>query len=237
MDVEGGQKDHTTVKTLLKLVRKRLTAGLLVVGPLGVTFLVLRILYRFTASILTPPVRRLFGGLPEFAVGLLAVLVLVMLLYLVGLMAANLLGRRMIAWGERLVDRVPIAGTVYSATKQVVEALGTTERSDFRSVVMVEFPQKGSYTIGFCTGRIRDEQGRELAKVIIPTSPNPATGFFELIPSEKLRELDLSVEDAIKLVVSGGIIAPKRLTRRGSAPSSTDGPTAGSPPELPATQA
>lgn len=214
------------VKTLPKLIRKRLTTGLLVVGPLGVTFLVLRILYRFTASILAPPVRRLLGGLPEFAVGLLAVLVLAMLLYLVGLMAANLMGRRLIAWGERLVDRVPIAGTVYSATKQVVAALGATERSGSRSVVMLEFPRAGIYTIGFCTGMIIDEQGQELAKVIIPTSPNPATGFFELVPAEELRELDLSVEDAIKLVVSGGIIAPERLRRRRSAPPSVGEPDA-----------
>ena len=140
-----------------------------------------------------------------------------MLLYLIGLMTANLLGRRLFAWGERLVERLPVASVIYSAAKQLVQAVGAPDRSVFKSVVMVEFPRQGSYAIGFVTGTIIGDQACELAKVIIPTSPNPTTGFFELIPVAQLRELDLSVEDAIKLVASGGIIAPDSLAPRPSA--------------------
>lgn len=210
------------MKAFVTIIRKRMTAGLLVAVPLGITFLVLRLLYRFTAGILTPMVRNLFGRLPESAVGVLSVLVLVVLLYLIGLIAANLLGRRLIAWGERLFARVPIAGAIYSAVKQVVEAVGASDRSAIKSVVMLEFPHRSSYTVGFLVGTIIDDQGRNLAKIIVPTSPNPATGFFVLVPRAEVRELDLSVEDAIKLVVSGGIIAPERLARRSSAATSYD---------------
>ena len=211
------------MKTLTGILRKRITAGVLVAVPVGVTLLVLRLLYYFTAGILTPSVRALFGGLPGYVVSLVSVLVLVMLLYLVGMMTANLLGRRLFAWGGRLVERVPFVGTIYSATKQLVEALGTPSRNAFTSVVMVEFPQQGAYAIGFVTGTIIYDQGHELAKVLIPTSPNPTTGFLELIPAAQLRKLDLSIEDAIKLVASGGILAPERLTERDDAAPDTPG--------------
>ena len=142
------------MKTLIITFRKRMTAGLLVVVPVGVTALVLRLAYRFTAGILTPAVRGLSGGLPEYAVSLLSVLVLVMLLYLIGVMTANLLGRRLFAWGERLVERLPIAGVIYSATRQLIQAVGAPDHTALKSVVMVEFPRQGSYAIGFVTGTI-----------------------------------------------------------------------------------
>jgi len=205
------------MNTLASILRKRLTTGLVVIVPVGVTLFVLRILYRFTSGIMAPVVRRSFENLHPFAVSLLSVLVLVMLLYLIGLVAANLLGHRLIAWSERLFARVPIAGTIYSATKQVIETIGSSDRSALKAVVMVEFPHKGSFTIGFLTGTIVDERGCDLAKIIVPTSPNPATGFLMLVPQADVRELGMSVEEAIKLVVSGGIIAPERLTSRGDA--------------------
>lgn len=192
-------------------VRTRVVAGLIVLVPVGITFLVLRFLLRSTAGVLAPLVTRLLGQLPDAVVAAISVCALVVLLYLVGVLTTYLVGRRLIAFGESVVARIPLVKTVYSASKQVVQALSLPNRKSFKSVVWVEFPRPGLLALGFVTGTIQDSDGTRFYKVFIPTTPNPTTGFFELVPSQEAREADLTVEEAIKMIVSGGILSPDRL--------------------------
>lgn len=99
-------------------------------------------------------------------------------------------------------------------TKQVIKALSMPNSKAFKSVVLVEFPRLGFQSVGYLTGTIKIPDGREFSKVFIPTSPNPTTGFFELVPSEEVVELNLTMEEAFKMIISGGMVAPDSLVRR-----------------------
>jgi len=201
-------------------VRNRLLSGVLLFVPFGVTLLVMRWLFRWLAGFLQPVVKKaisgqevsaLFKSVPEtyvtIGVSVLSILILLFLLYLVGAIGQLVLGRRLISFGERLVMLIPLVRTVYSATKQVMEAVSVPERAAFKSVVLLEFPRPGFMAVGFVTGHIQDCEGRKYCKVFIPTSPNPTTGFFEIVPAEAVRITSMSVEEAFKMIISGGLVS------------------------------
>ena len=137
---------------------------------------------------------------------------LLVILYLIGLISTLVMGKRLLGSIEELIKHVPVAGTVYGASKQVVEAFGGTDKPIHNSVVLVEFPRTGCKALGFLTGFVVLNGNRRYGKVIIPTAPNPTTGFFELIPPDQIEEIDVSVEEAFKMILSVGLISPERMT-------------------------
>ena len=204
-----------------KNVRTRLVSGMLLLVPFGVTLLVMRWLFRWMAGFLHGPVASLVFGLtrhpaiksvpPTFVsvvVSVLSIIILLVLLYLVGAIGHFVTGKRLISAGETLVLRIPLMRTIYAATKQVVRAISLPDRAAFKSVVLVEFPRPGFKAVGFLTGHIHDSAGRKFCKVFIPTTPNPTTGFFEIVPVEEVMVTSMSTEDAFKMVISGGILSP-----------------------------
>jgi uncharacterized membrane protein len=203
-----------------------MVSGVLVLIPVGVTLLIMGWLFSLAARLLRPVVSRAtselqalrwIDALPEstlnFAVSVLAILVLLMLLYLIGGLGQHIIGRRLIAIWEGIWLRIPLARSIYGATKQVVEALSQPHGAAFKSVVVVDFPSPGLKAIGFLTGYIEDAAGRKLAKVLIPTTPNPTTGFLQLIPAETVLITDLAIEEGFKALISGGIVAPENLLK------------------------
>lgn len=220
-----------------KWLSRRLVSGMLVLVPLGVTILVAGWLFRLAASLLQPVVERTFTllekqhwiqTLPEgqarsaFYVDLFAILLLLILLYLVGGLGQHLIGRRLIAAWEAIWLRIPLARSIYAATKQVMEALSQPQGAAFKSVVVVDFPYPGLKAIGFLTGHVEDAAGRQFAKVLIPTTPNPTTGFLELVPMEGVIVTDLAIEDGFKMIISGGIVAPEDLLKPGQSQEHED---------------
>jgi uncharacterized membrane protein len=197
--------------------RNHLITGLVVLFPLGVTFLVLRFLFRIMSSILSPLIRSAGVDLSGAALNVVSIASLVVLVYLVGLFAAHIAGRRVIGWAERLINRVPLVKIVYSGAKDVVQALSTQRHHEFKRAVILEHPREGMYALGFVTGTIQSIDGETLLKVFIPTSPNPTTGFFQLVPRRMVQETDMAVEEAVKTLVSAGTVSPVRLR-------SADGP-------------
>ncbi len=137
-----------------------------------------------------------------------SIVVLLVLLYLVGAIGQFVVGKRLIKAGETLLMRIPLVRTVYTATKQVAQAVSLPDRAALKSVVLVEFPRPGFKAVGFLTGYIEDSAGKKFCKIMIPTTPNPTTGFFELVPAEDIIETTLTTEEAFKLIISGGIVAP-----------------------------
>ncbi len=134
------------------------------------------------------------------------------LISLVGLLARNYIGRKIIEWFELALLRVPLLNKVYSATKQVNDAFSSTNKTTFRTVVLVEFPRPGVYSLGFITSEeapeVQARLGRKLVCVFVPTTPNPTAGFLLLVAQDRLTRLDMSVTEAIKYVVSLGSISP-----------------------------
>lgn len=206
------QKSSRSIRVRLQRnVRSRILSGLLVLVPLGITLLIFRLLLSSVAGVLQPLTDRLFESLPDYAVTLLSIVALLLLIYFTGLVAAHVVGRRMIAWMESILVRIPLVRSIYTSSKQVVEVLSFSTRPPFKAAVLVEFPGPGLRAVGFVTGDIVDAEGVECHKVFIPTTPNPTSGFLQVIPCDKVRYLKMTPEQAIKMVISGGILSPGRL--------------------------
>ena len=188
-----------------------LLSGLLVLVPLWITVLVIKMVFTAMASVLQPVVQLAGKALPDYVVFLISVGVFVLLVYFVGVITAHVFGRRLVAFGEALILRIPVVRSIYGASKQVVDAISVSQSSAFKSVVLVEFPRPGMQAIGFVTGTVETEPGRRLQKVFVPTAPNPTTGFLVILPADQVRTTNLSVEAGLKMIVSGGVIAPDQI--------------------------
>ncbi|HEX9972912.1 MAG TPA: DUF502 domain-containing protein [bacterium] len=182
--------------------------GLLVTVPIIASILALKFLFK--------SIDGLVGSLPEKLFGQhipgIGVVVTVLAVLLMGLLASNYLGKKIIAVGEKFLTRIPLVNIVYSAAKEFMLAVTLPNHMSFKEVVMVDYPYKGRFAYGFVTSRIerRTAQGSErLVNVFIPTTPVVTTGFTIAFPESEVMPINISVEKAIKLVMSGGIVAPK----------------------------
>ena len=203
------------------LFRGYLVAGFLVLAPLGFTIWFLRFLVRSADALLTIHRGHFFYVIPEtyhpdnllgFHVPGLGILLTLIIVPLVGMVAKNFLGKRPIKAGEQLLGRIPVLRSIYNAIKQLMETLLDEESKNFKQVVLIPYPHKDCYSIAFLTGEsfTLAQKGRKqrLLSIFIATVPNPTTGFFLLVPEEDVVFLEMSVEEAFKLVMSFGIIAP-----------------------------
>lgn len=192
-------------------LRTRALAGLVVVVPAVVTVLALGFLFRTVDGLLGPWIAQVLGrSIPG-----LGVIATALLVVLAGTVATNLLGRRVIALVERVFAEIPIVRRVYGASKEIVASATLSQKQAFRDVVMIEYPRKGLYSYGFVTSyTVREsDDSRRLANVFIPGPPVPTTGQLVAVPVEELFFPDLSIEDALKLVLSAGIACPPELRR------------------------
>lgn len=200
-----------------------LLIGFFTVAPLWVTWLVLDFLFSLLAKTGAPFLRGLARGVRPFSTNLadwlvhpvvqyvLAALVTLAGLYIVGLLTSAVVGRRLIAAAERLLARLPLVQTIYSATKRFLETLRQPPVSGQR-VVLIAFPSPEMKAVGFVTKVMTDpDTGRQLAAVYVPTSPNPTSGYIEVVPVEDMVQTDWSVEEAMAFVMTGGTNAPDKL--------------------------
>lgn len=213
------------LKRVRKNVRTRLMSGMLILVPFGVTLLVMQWLFNWMAGILRRPVHdALFYYVRNPAiwtdamavwvnivVSLISILILLVLLYLIGAVGHYVTGEKLLAMGESLLLRIPLVRTVYSASKQVIQAVSLPDRSAFKSVVLVEVPRPGYKALAFMTGYIHDPAGRKCCKVYVPSALNPTSGFLQIIPVEEVVPVVMTIEEAFKILISGGIISPEEL--------------------------
>jgi len=204
-----------THKSFFGSLRATFLRGIGVLVPLGLTYWVFEALLNSLDGILSPLFERWLGRHVP-GIGFVAMLLLIVL---VGLLTRNLIGRLLLAWFESLVRSIPVVRSVYSAIKDLVGAFsGEGKNKTFRQVIMTEYPRKGLYCIGFVTNEMRYAQSggitRDFLNVYIPNPPNPTSGFLVLVPRDEAVHLDLTVEEGLKLVLSGGIVIPELLTGR-----------------------
>ena len=207
---------HRSISSQLReALRRYLIAGILVFAPLGVTIGLLLWVFQKLDSLL---LRWIFPNaeLP-YRIPLIGVVFTLLFILLLGIIARHLFGTELVRLSERLLKRVPVASNVYSAVKQLVEAIFRARgRSAFQQVVLIEYPRKGCWAIAFTTGTpkgaVADAIAEDMLNCFVPTTPNPTSGFYLLVPQNEVRELDLSVEDAFKMVMSGGLVAPDRAS-------------------------
>lgn len=185
-------------------LKRNLLAGIIVVVPIAGTIFILHWLFFSIDGLLAPLVEAIFGR-NIVGVGFIMMLIVV---YLAGIIGANVIGKRIIRRSELFLAAVPMVRSIYNTFKQVLESIILPTKGGFKEVVLVEFPRLGMRTIGFVTNRVKDNAGRDYVNVYIPTTPNPTSGYLEIIPADEVTPTGWSVEDAVKIVVSGGMISP-----------------------------
>lgn len=212
---------HVSVwRRLIRKLRTMFIAGLIVVVPIGLTIWIIVWLFNSIDGVLQPIILYFYGQ-SFTGIGIAITLILILV---VGAIATNVLGRRMVRWGESMLGKIPVARRLYTALKDVFQSFSDTGTGGFLQVVLIEFPAKGMKTIGFITNEDVDEEGRKLINVFIPTAPNPTTGFLEIVREEDIIRTDISVDDALKMAVSGGRMSPRNLREnvaRGSGKAET----------------
>ena len=199
-------------------LKNDLIAGLLVVIPLATTIWLTITVANWVINFLTRIPKQLnpfdemnpiLVNLMNLAVGLSVPLLCILL---IGLMARNIGGRWLLDVGEQLLQAIPLAGSVYKTLKQLLETLLKDTNGKFRRVILVEYPRRGVWAIAFVTGTMSNEiqshMTRPMLSVFIPTTPNPTTGWYAIVPEDEAIDLSMSIEDAFKVVISGGIVSP-----------------------------
>jgi uncharacterized membrane protein len=213
-------------------MRRWWVAGILVLAPTALTAWVVWTLFRFFDEILGARLREL--GISVFGLGFV---LLNLLLLLLGFVAANFLGRRAFALWDRLMHRVPLINKIYSTLRQIAQVLlGAEKDAAFRRVALVEYPAAGTYMVGFVTSTAASEAseklGGKVCHVFVPSAVNPTTGFLLIVPEEKIRYLEMTPEQAMRMIVSAGTIVPvaprsatdAALPPAGGAPNGLDRP-------------
>ena len=202
------------IKKILKHLRTKIFTGILVTLPLGITFLVLKFVFNTLDNILGPlmpeiPVH-LFSR--DFLLPGLGIVGFFFLLYLFGVITSNVLGHKLIGLGDRLFTVIPIVKNIYTSSKQLTDAFRATRRGAFRQAVFVEFPLEGDFALGFITNELKDLNRQEKVAVFIPTAFVPPMGFLLFLPKEKVLPSHLTIEEAIKAIMSLGIVTPANLS-------------------------
>ena len=200
----------TSRKQVGKKLRTQFITGILVVVPIVAAILILRWLFLTFDNMLQPVAQSLLGyTIPGLGLGITVVLI-----YLAGVIATNVIGRRLIRYGESLLARVPLFRYLYTGIKQILQSVATPGEGGFLQVVLVEFPKKGMRAIGFVTSESSVESGEKLLNVFIPTSPNPTSGYLEIVRENDIIKTNISIDDALKMVLSAGKVSLQEITDR-----------------------
>ena len=194
-------------------LRRYLMAGLLVWVPLGVTLLIVAFLVDLMdQTLLLLPASIQPENLLGFRIPGLGAVLTAVIVFVTGMIVTNLFGQQLFTIGERLLQRIPLVRSIYASVKQVTESMFSSGKS-FRKVVLVEYPRQGMWSLAFQTGsgaaEVNRKTGREIVNIFIPTTPNPTSGFFLMLPREDVIELDMSVDQGLKMLLSVGVVVPE----------------------------
>jgi uncharacterized membrane protein len=205
---------------LKKKLKQIFLTGLAVTIPIGLTLYILFFLIDIMDGLLKViPVRYHPDTLLGAHIPGLGIIVTLALIFISGLITKSYVGYKIVQSGEDLVDRIPFVRNIYQAIKQISDSMFMDKRSSFKKVVLVEFPRKGVYTIGFVTGmpgwEVQNKAGQNSISVFMPTTPNPTSGYLIIVPEEELIHMDMTVEEALTYIISVGIVTPvDRIKKR-----------------------
>ena len=213
-DREGSKKNESASVTVFSKIWRHFLSGVLVTAPLSLTVYIvwatITAIDNQVKSLL--PAKYYFEKYIPFDIPGFGIIIAFIVFTLIGTFAAGFLGRLFVKTGENFVNRMPVVRSLYSAVKQIFEAVFTRDKNSFREVVLIEYPRKGVWSLGFVTGVTKGEvqQGTngEVLNVFVPTTPNPTSGYLLFVPRSDVKIMGMSVEEGIKMVVSAGIITP-----------------------------
>lgn len=206
-------------RSLLTKLRAYLLTGILVTAPITITAWLTIAIVNFVDKRVEKFIPAQYN--PEqflpFSIPGLGLIAVIIFLVVVGMLATNFLGRFFVRIGENILDRLPVIRSLYGAIKQIFETVFANQSEAFREVIMVEYPRKGMWVIGFLTGKAKGEVQKktksDTVNVFVPTTPNPTSGFLLFVPEKDIIRMDMSVEEGLKLVVSAGIVTPDKMQK------------------------
>ncbi|MBN1211914.1 MAG: DUF502 domain-containing protein [candidate division Zixibacteria bacterium] len=202
---------------VIDTVKRHFISGVLVVVPIILTYIVLKFLFESIDGILQPIIHNLFG---YFVPGL-GVFTTLLLIILAGILTRNYIGARLYKYGERIMIKMPVIRPIYSSAKQLLEALTTTDTKTFKNVGLIEYPRKGAYALCFVARyvvlKLKDKK-HEAVTVFIPSTPTPISGIALVVPVEEVIFLDMTIEEGVKFLVSGGVASPENLIQKNAPP-------------------
>ena len=182
-------------------IKRRILAGLLAMLPLVATYWVVSILFKFLGDLASPFLEQLGIKIPG-----LGIILTLLVIFLIGLFVTNVLGRTILTWGEKILSRLPIINTIYGTVKQITNAFSGPNVKSFKKVILIEYPRRDLWTMCFVTNESKNKKGKLFYHVFVPTTPNPTSGYFIIIPKKDTIESEISVEDGFKTIISGGIL-------------------------------
>ena len=215
-----GRKKLGMVAQFKKDVRRRMLTGLLLILPVYVTYFVVKFLFGFVGGTLSPVIRKVLqfygvalprSSLDEFIITFLGLILTFISLYFIGIFAANFVGKSIINYFENMLTKTPIIKSIYSSVKQIIHSISLPGKQAFKRVVLVDFPKEGTKSIGFVTGATKYNNEKRFITVFIPTTPNPTTGFIIFTTEDDVLDANLTVEEAFKILFSGGVLTPDRF--------------------------
>jgi uncharacterized membrane protein len=200
------------------IMRKYFVTGLLILVPLAITLWVLNLIVStMDKSLLLLPAAWRPEALFGFEIPGLGTILTLLIIFLVGLATRNFIGKKVVTLWDALLRRIPVFNTIYSSVKQVSDTLFSSSGNAFRKALLVQYPRQGSWTIAFLTGvpggDVRNHLVGDYVSVYVPTTPNPTSGFFLMVPRADAIELDMSVDEALKYIVSMGVVTPDNFEK------------------------
>ena len=184
-------------------IKTRIFAGLLAIVPIAVTFWILKFLFNFLDSLASPFLKKVGIEIPG-----LGIILTLLFIFVLGLFITNVLGKTLFNWGEKILAKLPIVNTIYNTIKQITSAFSGSTVKSFQQVIFIQYPREGLWTMCFVTNQSTNENGDTFYHVFVPTTPNPTSGVFIVIPKKDAIHPDISVEDGLKAIISGGILDP-----------------------------
>lgn len=204
---------NNILKSVWGHLKQDFATGLFLLVPIVVTYLILRLIFTTIDGVLRPLVAPPVAEALGWAIPGLGILALIVVVFIVGTIGRNLIGRRLVRASQAALLRVPIVSAVYSPAKQLIEAFSGTGVSGFKRVVLIEYPRVGTWTIALVTSVVKNEAGEIWAVVYVPTAPTPQTGWVALLPISQVYSVNMTVSEAMKFTLSGGIISPGTIRR------------------------
>ena len=186
---------------MFQSIKRRIFAGLIAIVPIAVTFWILKFLFIFLDGFAAPLLKQVNIEIPG-----LGIILTLLFIFILGILITNVLGKTIFSWGEKILDKLPFVNTIYNTIKQITSAFSSSTVKSFEQVVFIQYPRKGLWTMCFVTNQSKNENGESFYHVFVPTTPNPTSGVFIIVPQKDAIHPDISVEDGLKAIISGGIL-------------------------------
>ena len=188
---------------------KYIITGFLVIIPIFLTFQIAEFLFGLVSGSGVIVLNNFFPDMPSYLSGIIGFSVVLFSIYIIGMLVSNVLVKNMLSSIETLISGIPVVNMIYKTIKQITSSLGDPEKESFKKVVLIQYPRKGIWTLAMVTGESKDKDSNEYYNIYIPTTPNPTSGIMLYTLKSDVLETDMSVEEGLKIIISGGVIGPE----------------------------